>query len=250
MKIEKSNNPLGIVALVGVLLVICGRIVMMLTGHTEAASAANVQTVQTPVAAAITEKIEKPTVIVQTAPKPARNPFSRSAHRDAPAAQSGTGVPVSGDGNSSIKETATLPASVIPLPPLGIRPLSPAGSPGGAAGAENRLLPMPVNAGLLRPGGTRRGAAGSDAPTMKLTAIIDGTEPAAVIQTAQPEPVIVHVGSRVDGMRVTAIHAGEVIFERGSGVWTLAMQTSADPSPATVSVAPSETAQENTDVLP
>ncbi|MDQ2799968.1 MAG: hypothetical protein M3Y13_10025, partial [Armatimonadota bacterium] len=76
MKIEKTNNPLAVGALVLVLTLIIGRILWMLLGHDSSVSAASplVATAlpTTPVAAGRT----KPTLSLAVVPKTARNPFS------------------------------------------------------------------------------------------------------------------------------------------------------------------------------
>ncbi len=61
--------------------------------------------------------------------------------------------------------------------------------------------------------------------TLKLTATVGGTEPLAIVQTTDPEPVILHVGDSLDGMHVVAVHEQDVVFARGNGFWTLPLQS-------------------------
>jgi len=70
----------------------------------------------------------------------------------------------------------------------------------------------------------------------------------AVLQTADPQPMIIHEGDRLLGLRVAAIHDSDVVFARGNKVWTLSLQTADTAASTTVTVtSDAPTTQENAD---
>ena len=84
--------------------------------------------------------------------------------------------------------------------------------------------------------------------SLKLTALVDGEQPMAVVQTSHPEPVILHVGDEMDGMRVAAINEQGVVFVRGESRWTLTLQSPAnDATAGNISVTSVDAPQEKTD---
>ena len=134
-----------------------------------------------------------------------------------------------------------------PLPPLPIG----ADKQGGIAGA-GQLSPLP---GMrVQPMSAGRIVSTHEPPvqpspvqSLKLTAIVDGTTPMAIVQAAQPEPVVLHVGDDLDGMHVIAIHDEDMVFARGSGHWTLRLQSAADAgAPGSVSVSSVTVSEEKT----
>lgn len=239
MKIEKSKNPAAVAALIVVLVVIIGRILWMMLGHSRMAAAASrvsagpvlpgalpgpaakVLSGATAISAPAPVRASAPTMPVTT-----RNPFSvltqpvRTATRP-------EGLPRPSD---AARPAATGAGAIpfTPLPPLPVRVLQSGLGVGAkqppAAHSVSVLPPYPV------------AAKGQMEPMLKLTAIVGGTEPLAVVQTANPEPVILHVGDTLDGMRVVVVHDQDIVFARGSGFWTLSLPSSADSVAGSVSI--------------
>ncbi len=257
MKIEKSNNPAAVGALALVLALIVGRILWMMFGHgATVAAASTVAAAPSPITAASTTPGAPAAPAARTMPVAAgtpapetypvssavtpvttRNPFSVTV-RPTPAMPRAFGGPQT----PAAHRAATGPTamSLMPLPPLPVRV------------SESRL-----GAGALRPAAAR----GLDAlpphqsaakgqtesvPTLKLTAIVAGTERLAVVQTTSAEPVILRVGDTIDGMRLLAIHEQDVVFARGNGSWTLPLQSAADSAGGLVSVTSVATPEETT----
>lgn len=236
MKIEKSNNPAAVGALVVVLVLIVGRILWMVLGHSRTAAAASRVSAASPMPDADHAPAAK-TVLV-AAPAPAsepvrasaavvptttRNPFSVVA----PPAQAVAhlGRPPSRHDAAPRISTGGGGIPLTPLPPFPVRGLATAPSPG----AKQASAPQSPDALSSHEIGVK---GQKEALPLKLTAIVGGTEPLAIVQTASPEPVILHVGDTLDGMRVAAIHDQDVVFARGSGFWTLPLQSAADSAAA------------------
>jgi hypothetical protein len=114
-------------------------------------------------------------------------------------------------------------------------------------------LPLPPAAhhpGALATGtGTQPGAQGgpsqgnhSDPPSkspeaalvarLKLTAILAGDRPSAVIEGYSTQPLIVHQGEAFGTLRVAAIHATEIVLSGPGSIWTLPLDTNAAGSAA------------------
>lgn len=247
MKIQKSNNPLAVGALLCVLTLIVGRTIWLVTRGD--GSAQMVSAVPTPPAAPVSglhpaaPDVVSPSAVAHSsapsAPLPARpnstrNPFA--VHRPSP--------PVPAQGVS--ERTAAAPtksqptgdfsiAEVRPLPPLSVGP-----------------LPVSRSVGLRPLSQTAKTAALAPAPpepdplqNIRLTAIVDGTRRMAVLQTAAPQPLIVHEGDSVQGLQVTAIHDREVVFTRDGKSWPLPLQT-ADTTVTVTTNEAAPAAQENT----
>lgn len=231
MKIEKSNNPAAVGALVVILVLIVGRIIWMVLGHTRTAAAAT-KVFVAPAAAPVSSTLA--TSVAGAAPVPARaaraslavvpvttrNPFSVVT----PSAQTMAHLGDQSFHDHAAGRTASAVRSipVMPLPPFPVQVLE--SHPG--VGAKQPFLLRVLGALPASPGAGQGQAA--VLPSLTLTAIIGGSEPSAVVQTANPEPVILHVGDTIDGMRVTAIHDQDVVFARGSGFWTLALPSAAN----------------------
>ena len=244
MKIQKSNNPLAVGALLCVLAVIVGRTVWLVTrGDGTAQMVSAVATV--PATAGVAEPhaataAATSSVLPATKPTPprsARNPFvTRTPRRTASA------TPAAGAAEPPAtvppKEHATGKADasqVRPLPPLPIAPLPLSRTGQQPAG------PTPQTAALSAP------VPESDPlQNVRLTAIVDGAKRMAVLQTTDPQPVVVHEGDTVQGLRVAAIRGADVVFTRGDRSWTLPLQT-AETSLTVTPTDAAPTAQENVD---
>jgi hypothetical protein len=139
---------------------------------------------------------------------------------------------------------------VMPLPPMSAW----AGKPGGTTGASQvsslpglGVPPMPAGRTIPAQSSPRLP---DPVQSLKLTAIVDGTAPMAIVQTVQPEPVILHVGDDLEGMRVIAIHDDDMVFARGRGQWTLRLQSAAEAGvPGAVSVSSVTVSEEKTNEL-
>jgi len=239
MKIEKSNNPAAVAALVVVLVVIVGRILWMTLGHSRIAAAASrvsaapplpgvlpgpaVKLTSSATAVPATEPVRPsaPTLPVTT-----RNPFSVLT----PPVRTATRLEGLPRPFNAARPAATGARAVpfTPLPPLPVRVLQ----SGFGQGAKQ----PPVTHGVSALPPYPVAAKGQTEPMLKLTAIVGGTEPLAVVQTANPEPVILHVGDTLDGMRVVVVHDQDIVFARGSGFWTLSLPSAADSVAGSVSI--------------
>ncbi len=239
MKIEKSNNPAAVAALVVVLVVIVGRILWMTLGHSRIAAAASRVSAGPSLPGVLPGSATKATsgAAAASAPEPARpsaptmpvttrNPFSVLTQPVRMAAR-----PEGLSHHPDAAHPITLGAGAIPLTPLPPLPVQVLQSSLGA-GAEQ----PPVTHGVSALPPYPVAAKGQTEPMLKLTAIVGGTEPLAVVQTANPEPVILHVGDTLDGMRVVAVHDQDIVFARGSGFWTLALPSAADSAAGSVSI--------------
>jgi len=237
MKIEKSDNPAAVGALVVVLVLIVGRISWMVLGHSRTAEAASRGSIAAPVPNAVSVPATQMTSAAAAAPAPepardssavmpvtTRNPFSVVIPPARTAARQDGQSPRRDAARRAASRTETIP--LMPLPPLPVRALEPGLGRGGTQPAALHGL------SALRPFQSAAKGQASLVATLKLTAIVGGTEPLAVVQTANPEPVILHVGDFLDGMRVAAIHDQEVVFARGNGFWTLSLQSAADNAAA------------------
>jgi len=252
MKIEKSNNPAAVGALVLVLVLIVGRILWMVFGQGGPVAAAATVSANSPTPTAAVARAAPTTAgapapeAIETSPAvttiTTRNPFS-VAVRPALAASRPGGLPQceaahrADKGAGVVPLTSMLPFPVRPRPGISVKRLQ---APHGLAALPPHLSTAQVQAEALL--------------TLKLTATVGGTEPSAIVQTTDPEPVILHVGDSLDGMHVLAVHEQDVVFARGNGFWTLPLQSAADgvaadaaavttlpPTPQSViSVAPAE----------
>ncbi len=238
MKIEKSNNPAAVGALALVLALIVGRILWMVFGHSGPVAASSTVSAGSPApsappapvtnsspaaAAAPTSKADRISAMVT--PVTTRNPFSVTL-RPALAVTRLNGLPHHHD---AARRAATGAKAMLltSLPPLPVRVLE----AGLGAGAKPPRGPVD-----LPPHQFAAKERTEALPTLKLTATVGGTEPLAVVQTTNPQPVILHVGDSVDGLRVVAIYEQEIVFARGKGFWTLPLQSAATIAADSVSV--------------
>jgi hypothetical protein len=214
MKIEKSNNPAAVGALIVVLVLIVGRIVWMLFGQNKAVSAASTVAAppSTPTAAPVSEAVRPHTQAALlstpvTIPVTTRNPFT------CPVPVRTVPVPSHSDGGfSSGKARGVGAVSLFPLPPLPIHAVKTYGSVGAGSGSSSvpglpgmGALPVHTGQSVSAQTGSKALPVTDPSQTLKLTAIVDGAEPMAVVQTADPTPVVLHVGDVLEGMRVIAI---------------------------------------------
>lgn len=245
MKIEKSNNPAAAGVLIVVLVLIVGRIGWMLFGQNKAASAAST----------VAKSSSAPTADVNASPDSATtrpqmtmalSPLSASARETArnPFAYSGSIRPsqasMSPDVASHGHEVDHAKRVQIPsLPPLSVW-AEKQGAAGGVGQASAFSVPsappLPTGQSVSSPTSSGISPPPNPLQTLKLTAIVDGKAPMAILQTARPEPIILHVGDVLDGMRVSAINENDMIFAREGSRWTLPLQSAAD-SPATEPIA-------------
>lgn len=245
MKIQKSNNPLAVGALLCVLALVLGRTVWLVTrgdGDAQMVTAvptgpktADVPPSGAPTAATPASVPQGSTAKIAVAPVPksARNPFVSRAAR--PAASRPTA-----DGAVEQKPTEPPPSRAVQA--AEVRPLSPL--PVG-------LVPIPQTNGRPRPQTVPVVPSPIPAPktdpllNIRLTAVVGGAQRMAVLQTTDAQPVVVHEGDLVQGLHVAAIHDHDVVFARGDKSWTLPLQ-SADTTATVISDA-APTTQENAD---
>ncbi len=177
MKIEKSNNPAAVGALIVVLVLIIGRIFAMVLGHSRTAAAAtrtSISSASPGVVSAPSTRATSATTALTAASgsRPAaaatsvstRNPFTVVA--PAPQAPARRESQSSRDHEESRTGTAAVP--LMPLPPFPVRALQPslgesAKSPALPRGGISVPIPSKLN--------------GQDMPPLTLTAIVGGTEP-------------------------------------------------------------------------
>ncbi len=120
----------------------------------------------------------------------------------------------------------------MPLPPLPVR----GGGRDVAAIRQAPPLPglsgLPVSSGPVSSAQTAHTVSPKMDPLqdLKLTAIVGGAVSMAVVQTAHPIPVVLHVGDDLEGMRVIAINEHGIELERGGNEWTLPLQSATDSS--------------------
>ena len=253
MKIEKSNNPAAVGALVLVLLLIIGRILWMIFGHSGLAAAASTVSAGAPAPSSLPASVTQATPAAVASPPPegglvssatpvsTRNPFA-VATRPALPVNGPDGLPRP----DVLPHRAATGAAVMPLmslPPLPVRFLP--GSPGTGAKQPSAAH----GPGALSPAQIKANGQMETLAALKLTATVGGMEPQAVVQTANPEPVILRVGDTLDGMRVAAIHEQKVVFTRGNGVWTLSLQSATDSAASSASVTSVAAPEETTDGL-
>lgn len=235
MKIQKSNNPLAVTALLLVLAVIVSRIIWMLTrgdgSSAPVVRAASVVTrTPTPVTPSAPPAPAVPRAEAVLTPKSKRDPFSRRTPRGVSAprvpssvADHKTPIPTAPPAAGFVK-----PLPIMPIPPARPRPVAWTG-PSHSTGV--RVMPIL--------GTPRLKSVPAPEPDplqgLTLTAIVGGTQPMAVLQTSQPEPVVVHLGDHIEGLRVEAINEQDVVFSRGSRLWTLPLQ-SAPTAGSTVTI--------------
>jgi hypothetical protein len=261
MKIEKSNNPAAIGALVLVLVLIVGRIAWMLLGRNAAAAplaAAAASTLPAPAAvpaaaaaprdAATAPEDAAPDEIKDTPPAvpidSRRNPFARTPPPHSVSRVSERYGEVGRDDELARSAAPPVPPMpVVPLPPMNLLP---------AAGRNTGAALLPGAGTKMRPVVPDTTPGNGPLQTLKLTAVVRGAQPMAIIQmTSRPQPLLVHRGDDLDGLAVVAIKDREVVFARSGRVWTLPLQAAGtEAAPGSVSVAPVDASQENTNGLP
>lgn len=247
MKVQKSNNPAAVGALLLVLTAIIGRTVWLVTlGDGSAQMASAVVAVPTASIASIS-RTPTPETPRFSAPTPqrsvpvfahsARNPFAMHVAPYAPshtppkgitapqAAPPPNGSPLGGADVTQVRPLPPLPVGLLPVLRASKRPAKPMFH----SAAVSPPLPEPDPLSNIR-----------------LTAIVDGIRRMAVLQTTDPQPVVVHEGDTIQGLRVAEIHDREVVFVRGDKSWTLPLQT-ADTSVTVTTNDAAPTAQENAD---
>ena len=114
--------------------------------------------------------------------------------------------------------------------------LTPGASPPANPAGKDKTRPSVKNAGTP----AVKGAASPDpaiaenafAQSLRLTAVLGGSQPRAILESAGSQPTIVHAGDAIGILRVVAIRAQEIVLSGKSGFWTIPLQ----------SAAPSETA--------
>jgi hypothetical protein len=240
MKIEKSNNPAAVGALVLVLALIVGKILWMVFGHSGPVAAASTVSAGPPVltpppapvtkappAAAPTPASEAERIPLVAAPVTTRNPFSVAIRPALAATRRDSPLRVDGAAH-----TATVAEAVplMSLPPLPVR------IPESGRGAGAKPSSKPHGLAALPPHSVTAKERTEALPTLKLTATVGGAEPLAVVQTENPQPVVLRVGDALEGMRVVAIYDREVVFARGNGFWTLPLQSAATIAAGSVSM--------------
>ena len=120
-----------------------------------------------------------------------------------------------------------------PLAPNGNPPANPAGKNKAKSGPKTHLppaakTPTPPDPAI---------AENAQAQSLRLTAVLGGTQPRAILESAGNSPVVVTVGDEIGILRVAAIRAREIVLSGKSGLWTIPLQSAA---PAETGAAPSE----------
>jgi len=236
MKIEKSNNPVAVGALLLVLTIIVGRILWMVIGRGSSLSAASPLVVRSVSPAADAPRAENLTPRRLTV-RTGRNPFASLAGRASETASPGRAAALVSPRTAPESVIAPLPTIPIPAGPTLQIPVRSSRRPPLSAGARIRRVPHQTV--------IMQDQSQEILKTLKLTAILGGTEPMAVIQTARPEPLTVHVGDSVEGLQVAAINDHNIVLSHQGELWTLALESGADAAPASVSAVPQAAPQEN-----
>lgn len=247
MKIQKSNNPLAVGALLCVLALIIGRTIWLVTrgdGSAQMVTAVPSATAQASVASPMPRVLiapqnsaSSPMPSPAAPPRSARNPFA--THH---------ATPPNPSLKSPAERTATPPVNAHPANDAdlsAVRPLPVAPLPVAPPPATRLVGSQPRTAALTPPVPTV-----DPLLNIHLTAIVDGTRRMAVLQTTDPQPLIIHEGDRVQGLHVAAIHEKEVVFTQGDTSWTLPMQTADTPVTVTPAVVPPAAQENNVDATP
>lgn len=253
MKIEKTNNPVAVGALVLVLTLITGRILWMLLGHGGSVSAASPLVAATlpTTADAAGKGISAP--ILSAGQKTSRNPFSFSGSFSGVAPQERAPTIASPKPARSHIRAATLVVKA--LAPLPTQPISPdeiSHEESHAAASRVQAAPAPAPKSALLKTGPKiapqaiaaRDPGHETLQSIKLMAIIGGAQPAAVLQTTRPEPITAHVGDDVEGLRLAAIGDHQIVFAHGRNLWTLPLSSDGEAAPAAVSAVTATASQE------
>ena len=138
-----------------------------------------------------------------------RDPFSSPLLRAASVVQTGpTAAP---------PPTAAGPAAPTrstPGPPVPV--LTPLGS-------NVRLAPVPVRAAPLAGASSEEETRSVGA--LRVTAIVMGAHPYAVLEPGGGTPRTLHAGEEYRSLRLVAVHPGEIVLKGRFGLWTLPLAT-------------------------
>lgn len=105
----------------------------------------------------------------------------------------------------------------------GTSPVSPTGKEKAKAVTKNRApsaakSPAPLDPAL---------AENAWAQSLRLTAVLGGSRPRAIVESAGSQPAVVSVGEEIGILRVVAIRAQEIVLNGKSGFWTIPLQSAA-----------------------
>lgn len=216
MKQEQKNNPIVVGALLVTLMGVIGLTVVRM--RDTGGPAATVTPAAASDAPAAATAADSPSVgITAVAFKPERDPFFHSRLRAAQKL----------DLKVSTSENIIAPGWLAPRSPLtGFAPYPVA-----------PLSAVPTGKGSSAPSAPplqdAHAAAASPASdpevegmrALRLTAILTGAEPKAIVEGAGSSAQTVRVGDRIGGLSVAAIHTNEIVLRGAQGYWTLPLQT-------------------------
>ena len=80
--------------------------------------------------------------------------------------------------------------------------------------------------------------------TLRLTAVLGGGRPRAIVEGFGSQPVVVSAGDTLGILRVVAVRAQEIVLSGKSGLWTIPLQSAA-PAEAALPPAPIEPAADS-----
>jgi hypothetical protein len=246
MKINKGDSPVAVIVLVCILVTVVGRTIWLVvhggdnnqqptasslrvsqpgrtptaaTAQMPAASAAVPSTSAVQVADAVTSVVseapeELPVVLL------VRNPFAN--YTLAASAESDREMKIRDD-HSDLQSAPGIDR----IKPLAMPWLTHDAADSGQTAGLPGLSPGNSGAVVIsQPSATR--PPDSPANNLRVTAIVGGTRPTAVMEAGTAEPGIVHVGDTINGMRVTTIDSHGVTLKNGRKIVSLSMSWSND----------------------
>lgn len=128
---------------------------------------------------------------------------------------------------AAAQQAHTPGATVVPVLRR-VTPVAPARvSPGVAALAQLsvRARPQPVVPRTAADAGPSAEQEATLARSLRVTAIVMGTRPYAVVEPATGTPRTLHVGDQYQALRIMQIRASEIVLKGTSGLWTLPLAT-------------------------
>lgn len=153
-------------------------------------------------------------------PKSPGGMTAEGARQTVPPSSRQIGIPQPGS-------TTMLPG--IPVhPPLGVRPLDSSQTDPSKRTAGNSANRTADNAPLT----STDAAEAKLAQSLKLTAVIQGEQPAALVDRAGKGTQTVRVGEKIGSLKVAAIRAKEVVLEGSASLWTIPLNTENETAPS------------------
>lgn len=150
-------------------------------------------------------------------PASERDPFTSTLLHRAMMVQSAASAPVTAQ-NAGMSSVAPIRRSALPVPGPGLAPVVPY--------VRIQAIPLPgKNPAAMSPGRPSSSNEMSLARSIRVTAIVMGARPYAVLEPVGSPPRTLHALEMVRSLRLVAIRPGEIVLKGQTGFWTLPLAT-------------------------